>query len=220
MGYHPVVPMECIPRHQCLFYEGAPLRHLPALARVIRTKLDENYRCLYLNSSPMVLWMRSYLDTEGVDVERQVRMGNLVFESDQRHLVNGRFDIDRMLQLLQDALQQALSDGRAGLWATGDMSWEMGPDKNLAKLLEYERRLEEFLSDHPEMGGICQYRSDVLPPEAVREGFVAHRSIFINETLSMVNPHFLHPGSPATEGLQAAEVPLAIHRLQQAVLAS
>lgn len=212
--------MEPIPRHQCLFYEGAPLLHLPALARVIRTKLEQNYRCLYLNSRPMVLWMRSYLDTEGVDVEQEVARGSLILESEQRHLVNGRFEIDRMLQMLQDALAKARSDGHAGLWATGDMSWEMGPEKNLAALFEYERRLEEFLSMHPDMGGICQYRSDVLPREAVREGFVTHRSIFINETLSMVNPHFLPPGSPASEGLQCSEVPLAFHELQQRALAS
>ncbi len=36
-----------------------------------------------------------------------------------------------MLHKLEDALDQALSDGYKGLWATGDMTWEFGSEKNL-----------------------------------------------------------------------------------------
>jgi hypothetical protein len=31
-----------------------------------------------------------------------------------------------MMGTLEDALEQALVDGYGGLWATGDMNWEMG----------------------------------------------------------------------------------------------
>ncbi|HLJ79225.1 MAG TPA: MEDS domain-containing protein, partial [Acidobacteriaceae bacterium] len=78
---------------------------------------------------------------------------------------------------------------------TGDMSWEMGSEKNLTKLLEYERRLEEFLEAHAEMGGVCQYRTDTLPAETVRQGRIAHRSLFINETLSIINTDYVHAGT-------------------------
>jgi MEDS: MEthanogen/methylotroph, DcmR Sensory domain len=82
-------------------------------------------------------------------------------------------------------------EGYEGLWATGDMSWEFGPQKDFSKLLEYETRLEEFFREHPTISGICQYHADTLPREVLSQGLLTHPSIFINETLSRINPHYL-----------------------------
>ena len=119
--------MKSIPRHQCLLYEGPPSRHLATLAEVSRDKLGQNFRCLYLNTEPMVAGMRSYLAAAGVDVEKVLSDGQLIFSSTQDHLIDGAFDADHMLESLADALRQALRDGYDGLWASGDMAWEMGP---------------------------------------------------------------------------------------------
>jgi hypothetical protein len=207
-------------RHQCLLYEGPPSQHLRAVAAIIREKLDENLRCLYLNSTPMVAGMRSYLAAAGVDVARETERGSLVLTSEQKHLSDsGQFDTDRMMQTLNDALEGALRDRYAGLWATGDMTWEFGPEKNFSKLLDYELQLEDFMGEHPQMGGICLYHADTLPREAMREGLVTHPSIFVNETLSLMNPHFLprrdRRATPRREGGFDQELDGTVARLCQ-----
>ena len=178
-------------RHQCHIYDGPPSRHLPGLAAVIHQKLKENHRCLYLDSPPMVAGMRSYLAADGVDVTNETNKSALILSSDHNHLKDGLFDVDKMMHTLEQALNQALSDGFAGLWASGDMSWEFGPAKDFSKLLEYEWRLEQFLRDHPQMGGSCNYHIDTLPREVVRRGFLSHHSLLVNETLSLINPLYL-----------------------------
>jgi hypothetical protein len=45
------------------------------------------------------------------------------------------------------------------------------------------------------MSGVCQYHIDILPKEVVRNGFVLHRGLCINETLARVNSYFLKAGS-------------------------
>ena len=60
----------------------------------------------------------------------------------------------------------------------------------MAKLLEYEGKLEDLFRRQPSFCGICQYHVETLPPEAVRQGLLTHPSIFINQTLSRVNPHY------------------------------
>jgi hypothetical protein len=65
------------------------------------------------------LGMRSYLFARGTDVTTEVTNRRLVLSSDNAHLVNGRFNIDRMLGMLEEALDQALNDGYQGLLATG-----------------------------------------------------------------------------------------------------
>lgn len=204
-------------RHQCLIYDGAPSRMLPALAEATRQKLQANFRCLYLNSAPMVAGMRSYLAALGVDVSQEIAQGSLVLSSEQGHLVDGRFDVDRMILTLDDALKQALSDGYAGLWATGDMSWEMGPEKDFAKLMEYEWRLEEFFQSHPQLSGICQYHAADIPQEAMRQGLALHPWVFLNQTLSIVNPHYTHADAPSPAAASPAEMDLLLEQLYTGV---
>jgi hypothetical protein len=185
--------MDGQPRHHCLVYEGPPSRHLAPLAGALCEKLKQNYRCLYLNSPAMVAGMKSCLAAKGLDVVAAMERGSLVLADGQDHLQDGKFDAAVMLRGLEEALAQALSDGYQGFWASGDMTWEFGPERNFSKLLEYERQLEAFFHTHPEMMGVCQYHADTLPREAMRVGLLAHRSVFINETLALVNPHYLAP---------------------------
>jgi MEDS: MEthanogen/methylotroph, DcmR Sensory domain len=206
--------MEHCARHRCMIYEGPPSRQLPSLAAVTREKLQENYRCLYLNSPPMVAGMRSYLAAAGVDVAQETKRNSLVLASEQHHLASGEeFDVQRMIDALKSGLDLALSQGYKGLWATGDMTWEFGPRNDFSKLLEYEWRLEEFLYSNPEMGGICQYRADILPRAAMRRGLLAHGRIFVNETLSMINPQFLHAERFSQQAAENFELDRFINKL-------
>jgi hypothetical protein len=95
--------------------------------------------------------------------------------------------------LLAQTHDQALADGYAGLWASGDMTWELGAHCTPAQLLEYEWRLEEFFRGHPALCGVCQYHADTLPREMVRQGLLSHPGVFINDTLARANPHYVRP---------------------------
>ncbi|HEY3853603.1 MAG TPA: MEDS domain-containing protein [Verrucomicrobiae bacterium] len=182
------------PRHQCLIYDGPPSKQLRALAAMMKRKLDEGYRCLYLNSRPMVAGIQSSLASMGIDVESHVAKGRLVLSSQALTSADGSFDVELMLQSLDDAVDRALNDGYKGLWATGDMTWEFGHEKNFPKLMEYEYRLEDIFSKRPQLCGICQYHRDTLPHEATRQALVTHQMVFINETLSRINPHYVPAG--------------------------
>src|ERR1700722_7286144 len=169
--------MENEARHQCLIYEGSPSKQLPKMAATIQRKLNEGQRCLYLNSRPMVAGIRSSLAALGVDVAYELARGSLILSSDPVTSPDGSFDVGLMLRKLEDAINQALSDGYEGLWATGDMTWEFGSEKNFTKLMEYERGLEGLFRKRRELSGICQYHRDALPHEAVRKGLLTHRMI-------------------------------------------
>jgi MEDS: MEthanogen/methylotroph, DcmR Sensory domain len=200
-------------RHQCLIYQGPPSCHLASIASVVQQKLQQQHRCLYLNSMPMVAGIKSYLAAKGVDVAGETTRGSLMLSSDQNHLLGGRrFDVDLMMDTLANGLQQALHDGYEGLWASGDMTWEFGPERDFSKLLEYEWRLEEFLRQNPQMSGICLYHGDSMPHDVLHNGLLTHQSVFINETLSCINPHFL-PAESHHLRPSGAKLDSAIHQL-------
>src|SRR5690349_17489909 len=96
-------------------HRGSPARHLRGLSALIIEKLNSHRRCLFMNTPAMVAGIRSHLAAAGLDVPAAVQKGSLVLSSDQSHLLNGRFDVGRMLQMLKDALRQAFTDGYQGL---------------------------------------------------------------------------------------------------------
>lgn len=200
-------------RHQCFLHEGASPCQLSSLAVVIRARLEENYRCLYFDSPAVIAGMRPHLESAGIEIERQVNRKRLLLLSDRGHLNRGHFDPDRMMHCLEDAYEQALDDGYEGLWASGDMNWEMGPRMDYSRLLEYERRLENFFRSHPRMSGICQYHVGKLPREAVRHGLLTHQSVFVSENLSMENPYFLEPQTYPRTAAHPVLLDAAIGRL-------
>jgi hypothetical protein len=197
--------MDSLARHQCLIYEGSPAKQLPALAALIYTKLQENYRCLYLNSAAMVAGIKSYLYAVDVDVAHEVRRGALVLTSDQSHIVDGRFDAAKMLAGLVTAVDEALKDGYKGLWATGDMTWEFGNENNLDMLLEYERGLEEVFHKQPALSGICQYHRETMPAESIHSALHTHQALYINETLCRMNPYYGPEAMPAPRRLNLSD---------------
>ena len=143
----------------------------------------------------MVAGIRSYLAAAGLDVAHEQAKGALVLSSEQSHLTNGRFDVNKMLGTLVDVLNRTLKDGYEGLWATGDMTWEFGSEKNFDKLLEYERGLEEIFRQHPALCGICQYHQDTLPIDTIEKSLRTHQAVYINATLSLINPFYDSPDS-------------------------
>jgi len=186
---------EGLSRHRCLIYDGAPSVHLPLIASVIKERLQDNYRCLYLNSPAMIAGLRAYLAARGIDVVQNVARGSLVLSSDHDHIIDGEFSIDTILTNLGRLAGEALADGYQGLFASGDMLWEFGNERNLEKLLAYETRLEELLRTLPALSGICQYHREILPSSAVKTALYTHQTIYLNETLPRLNPHYRHPGT-------------------------
>ncbi|HEX5227706.1 MAG TPA: MEDS domain-containing protein [Bryobacteraceae bacterium] len=185
--------MKSVPRHLCMIYDGDPAKSLPCIATLILGKLAQNFRCLYLNSPQMVEGIHPQLAAAGVDVSEEIRRGSLVLTSSQSHLVDGHFDPASMITMLTGAVRRALSEGYRGLFATGDMTWEFGPDQDFDTLLEYENALEDVFERLPHLSGVCQYHQGTLPVEALRKGLHTHRGLYVNETLRRINPYYKDP---------------------------
>jgi hypothetical protein len=200
-------------QHECLIYDGSPPQQFRALAPIIDRKLKANYCCLYLANPSSVSEFRSFLAAQGIDVEGETRRRNLQLSSAQDHLQEGRqFDVESMIQLLAKTLAQALSDGYQGLWATGDMAWEFGPHNDFSNLVAYEARLDRFLGQNTTIGGVCQYRADMLPRDVLRTGLLAHPRVVVDESYSLRNSWYSPESSPRTSKLDS-EIDSAIDRI-------
>jgi MEDS: MEthanogen/methylotroph, DcmR Sensory domain len=162
----------------------------------------------------MVVEMQNHLEAANVDVAHETARASLVLSSAQHHLApGGRFDVDCMLSSLKTAVDRALHDGYRGLWASGDMIWEFGPQNDFSRLLEYEWRLEEFFHQCKEIIGVCQYRADMLPRAVMRHGLHSHHSIFVSDKHSIRNPRYLRRDAFTPEAAENPELDRFINHL-------
>lgn len=173
--------------HACMIYGGSSDRHLPSIAAVMREKLGLGHRCMYFNSPEMISELQWQLTSLGVDVQLELEAGRVVLTSERPHLRDGLFNMEMMLQTLEEAFHGAINNGYAGLWTSGDMGWEFGPGQDFSKLREYELRLHEFFSKHPEYSGICQYHGPSLPSQVLNDALQTHPTIFLSKTMSIPN---------------------------------
>jgi signal transduction histidine kinase len=181
-----------VSRHKCLIYDGHPSEQLPVVVPLLKDGLENNWRCLYLGEPEIVRMVDTALAANGFDTRREIHRGALVFSSDRSHLAGGKFDPAAMIDGLCELIDGAVKEGFEGLCATGDMRWELGDDRNFERLVEYEARLEQVFRDKP-LRGICQYHRDVLPPQAVRDALLTHRSAYVGDTLNRDNLFYIPP---------------------------
>lgn len=179
-------------RHKCLVYEGHPSELLAVVVPFLRRGLEQGRRCLYLGDPQTIRIVEQGLVASGLDLEAAVAGKALTFSSDRSHLDSGAFSPARMVDGLRALVKQAVADGFGGLSATGDMLWEIGSIANLEGLLEYEALLEQAFQELP-LFGICQYRRDLLPPRAIRDALLTHRSVDTAATRDHDNLFYLPP---------------------------
>ena len=165
-------------QHICAVYENAEEQLAVAVA-YLADGLNKHERCVYVADSASALEaFRLQLRTAGVDADAAEAAGALLlWTKDRAHLVDGHFDCERMLRMLNDAVEHALNDGFTGLRTCGDMSWLLDNAPGSEQVVEYEAVLNQFFRNVRGLG-MCQYDRHCLPAVLLeRAGMAAHSSV-------------------------------------------
>jgi hypothetical protein len=196
--------------HICVLYESED-EQLAVAAEYLAHGLRQGERCLYVADSREALdRFRVALAEAGIDAAAMVARGALLERTKaEAHLVDGRFDSERMLGLLDDAVEAALNDGFAGLRTCGDMSWLLDDVPGSEQVVEYEALLTQFFQNVRAVG-MCQYDQRRLPAHLIAHGIDTHPLVVVDRR-SGPNP-FFGVSAPSTS---AVDVGVTIARLRQ-----
>ena len=166
--------------HICALYRTKE-EQLAVAAEYVADGLRLGERAFYVGATRAALArFRAALRAVGIDAAAMARRGALIEATHaEAHLENGCFDCERMLRLLNDAVETALNDGFLGLRTCGDMSWLLSDPPGAAQVVEYEALLNEFFRG-VRAAGMCQYDSRRLPASIVEQGLATHSSVVAN----------------------------------------
>jgi hypothetical protein len=174
--------------HACFYFKDRQEQMHVTIPFII-TGLERNERCLYLADPITLSLVKEELEDKGINVEKESARGALKLSSDRDYLVGGQFETAHMIASLRAAIKDALKAGFAGLRATGDMVWEMGPNLNFNLINDYESALDRFFHAKKFIG-LCQYRQDTFGPKWLRNGLYTHPLVVLDGGVCPSNPFY------------------------------
>ncbi|HWG91167.1 MAG TPA: MEDS domain-containing protein [Candidatus Thermoplasmatota archaeon] len=199
--------------HLCLVYETQQEQFAAAIP-FLRHGLERGEFCVYIADDNNAAAVLDGLRAGGVDVEGTVASGALsVVTKREAYLKDGFFDPDAMISFLAARTEAAVAAGFTGLRVTGEMTWALGPELGVDRLMEYEAKLNEFFVGS-NASAICQYSATRFGPEVILEALHTH-PLVIYGGLVCRNFYFV----PPEEYLRPGQANRKVQRLLKNILA-
>jgi hypothetical protein len=179
----------CQGDHICTLFDTVE-EQLAVAAEYIADGLARNERCMYVSHPKEALEnFRQALGRQNVDVAAAESSGALlILPTAAAHLVDGHFDSERMLAMLNSAVEEALDAGFTGLRTCGDMSWLLDSPPGAEQVVEYEGLLNQYFHSVRALG-MCQYDRTRLPAGLLDHALATHPSVVIAHR-HRDNPHY------------------------------
>ena len=200
--------------HVCALYTTEQ-EHFRIAAAYVREGLRNGEQCLYVGSSDATLQrFNAALKRLGVDAGAMMKRGALIEATHANaHLVDGYFDCERMLGVLNDGVERALNAGFQGLRTCGDMSWLLEDAAGSDQAVEYEALLNQFFAGVRGLG-MCLYDRGRLPAAWIDHGLATHSTVTLTGC-RVANPFYESPAAPGRRTPLPERVPEKIAELQR-----
>ena len=199
--------------HLCLIYESQE-DQFDAIIPFITLGLARKEQCVYIVDDNTARAISDKLRAEGIDVDAAVKSGALAITTKQEtYLRNGYFDPDQMIGFLERATDSAKQAGFSALRVSGEMTWALGGDPGVEKLMEYEAKLNNFFPQKDALA-ICQYNRNRFSPEVIINVIRTHPLVIYG---GLVCRNFYYV--PPAEFLKPDQSYLEVERLLDNLLA-
>ena len=189
--------------HLCLIYETQEEQFAAAIP-FMRIGLERGQKCIYIADDNSVSTVLKAMRAHGIGADSAIQSGALSLATKQEaYLKQGYFDPDWMIGFVRETTEAALAAGFSALRVTGEMTWALGGDPGAERLMEYESKLNYFLSQHPCLA-ICQYNRRRFSPEVILDVVRTHPLVvcggMVCRNFYYVPPdEFLTPNHPRRE---------------------
>lgn len=177
--------------HHCCLIFSTPKDQIDITVPFLAIGLERDERSVYVGDQDSVDRIREGLKDSGIDVDLESKKNRLVLSSARDYLDRDRFNTDKMLAFLQRTYETTLEEGYTALRAAGDVSWEVGPERDYRNIVYYETLLDVFFLGK-RMVGMCQYSKSKCPPDAVSGILNTHRIAAIDSEVCS-NFHYVPP---------------------------
>jgi hypothetical protein len=198
--------------HVCVLYETRE-EEIRIVTDFVREGLAAGERCLCLcGQAPDVF--RQAMWEGGIGVDEAEGGGALVLlAAKEAYLSDGAFDAQRMLSMMDHALEDAQEANFAGLRIAGDMTWLLDAPPGADQLLEHEALVNQVFAGARGMA-LCFYHRRRTPRQILDQALSTHPLVVLGGRLRP-NQFYLSPAVARARRPHDADVDWKIRELER-----
>lgn len=176
--------------HICAFFHSREEEY-PVLLPFIKEGLERGEKAFHVVDPNLFDDHLRYLESAGIETQAVRHSGQLELRNwHQAYLLDGHFDQNRMLAMLQSVLDEARQEGFPLTRLVAHMEWALEDRPGVNDIVEYENRLNFFLHAYPDPV-VCVYDLDKFGAEVI-DILRTHPMVIIGGVLQQ-NPFFMPP---------------------------
>ena len=159
--------------HICAIY-STPEELTREVARFLAEGLRNRERSWYVGSGDEMDSLREKLRKLGIDVAAETKRKALqLISGDAAYIVHGTFNPEATIQIFNDAIEQAYTDGFTGFRAAAEMSWALDCADGSHQVIVYEALLKSLFANCRAIG-FCLYDRKRMPLEVINGALLTH----------------------------------------------
>jgi hypothetical protein len=178
-------------RHICAFFHS-PEEEYRVVLPFIKDGFQCGHKAFHVVDPNLCNEHRQRLTSAGIDVPAAEQRGQFDLRNwNEVYLRDGRFDKDRMLNLLQEVLEGGRADGFPLTRMVAHVEWALEKQPGVDDLVEYEARVNYIWPQHKD-AVICVYNLTKFGGQIVMDILRTHPMVLIGGIIQE-NPFFVPP---------------------------
>ena len=144
------------------------------VAKFLADGLRSNERCWYVGDGAEIESVRAALRQLKINETADTKRGALqLLSGDAAYVVHGTFDPEATIQVFNDAIEQAYTDGFTGFRAAAEMSWALNCADGAHQVIVYEALLKSLFASCRAIG-LCLYDRKRMPLAVIDGALCTH----------------------------------------------
>lgn len=177
--------------HVCAFFSSDEEKYR-AILPFVKDGIAQGDKAYHLLAPDRVHIHFDTLSRAGIDVERASASKQLeVVNWNESYLLDGRFEVHRMIKLIEDVITKVRDEGYSLTRVFGAMEWVLVDKPGVEDVVEYEARVNELFNRH-DFVAVCAYDLRKHKAMVVMDILRTHPYVIIGGILQE-NPFFVPP---------------------------
>lgn len=175
--------------HPCLIYE-TPDEQADAYVSYLYGGLIQRELCVYVVDDTHPEFILAAFRQRNVDIDEYYKRGALrIITKNDAYLTEGYFDINKMVAFWEETVAKAIADGYTAVRAAAEMTWSLGTEPGVDKLVPYESALNEVFP-RLKVSALCQYNRKRFSARTIKEMVHVHPLVVVGTDV-LPNPAFI-----------------------------
>jgi len=179
------------PIHICAFFDSRDDQY-EVIIPYIKEGLDKKEKVINILEGAAHPEHLRRLSAAGINTSEEMSSKQLsVLATEDTYLLGGNFAAEKMLQLLDDALNEAYKQGFESVRACGEMIWALQNLPGTDELIEYEARLNLLTPKHC-CSLVCMYDVNRFSGRVLADVLATHSHVIMSGRIHQ-NPYYVEP---------------------------